>query len=105
MTGDRIESLRKMLARNPGDARIRFGLALEYEKAGSWPEMVAELRTYLDATEDQGNAWGRLARALQHLGRADEARDAYRRGIEAAYRHGHPGMAAEFEEALEGIET
>jgi hypothetical protein len=35
------------------------------------------------------------------LGRDDEARGAYRRGIDAAYRHGHPTMAMEFEETLE----
>ncbi|KRT64393.1 MAG: hypothetical protein XU11_C0055G0017, partial [Candidatus Dadabacteria bacterium CSP1-2] len=33
-----------------------------------------------------------------------EAKEAYRNGIEAAQRHGHPGMAAEFEETLELID-
>jgi hypothetical protein len=33
-------------------------------------------------------------------GRADEARAAYARGIEIARAHGHPSMAAEFEEVL-----
>jgi predicted Zn-dependent protease len=96
----RIEAFRKLLERNPDDARVRFGLALEYEKAGMWQEMAAELEAYLAGTDDQGNAWGRLAHALRQLGRGEEARAAYRRGIEAATRHGHPSMAGEFEEAL-----
>lgn len=100
MPSDRIESLRKMLDRNPSDARVRFGLALEYEKAGRWEEMAAELERYLEQTDDEGNAWGRLAAALRRLERKDEALDAYARGIEAALRHGHPTMAAEFEDEV-----
>jgi hypothetical protein len=36
------------------------------------------------------------------MGRDDEAREAYRKGIEAASRHGHPTMAEEFEDVLDG---
>jgi tetratricopeptide (TPR) repeat protein len=96
----RIDSLRKMLDSRPDDTRLRFGLALEYEKAGRWDDVVEQLRHYLDATDDEGNAWGRLGAALHRLGRDDDARDAYRRGIEAANRHNHPTMAAEFEDVL-----
>jgi E3 SUMO-protein ligase RanBP2 len=63
---------------------------------------VRELQAYLDVSEDQGNAWGRLGALLRDVGREEEAREAYRRGIEAAYRHGHPTMAADFEAVLEG---
>ncbi|MFO7893350.1 MAG: hypothetical protein R6U63_06450 [Longimicrobiales bacterium] len=89
-----------MLEKHPDDARLRFGLALEYEKAERWEEMAVELERYLQATEDEGNAWGRLGDALRRLGREEEARAAYRKGIEAANRHRHPTMAAEFEEVL-----
>jgi len=101
VSDDRIQSLRKMMEDHPDDARPRFGLALEYEKAGQWEEAAETLRGYLAVTEDEGNAWGRLGAALRHLGRDEEAKLAYRSGIEAAYRHGHPTMAAEFEEVLE----
>ncbi len=100
MENPRIDWLKKQVALDPNDSRLRFGLALEYEKLGRWEQVVEELRNYLGLTDDQGNAWGRLGRALRELGRDTEARDAYRRGIEAATRHGHPGMAAEFEEVL-----
>ena len=46
---------------------------------------------------------GGLRTALRELGRDEEARAAYRQGIEAAYRHGHPTMAMEFEEVLERV--
>jgi E3 SUMO-protein ligase RanBP2 len=101
MSEDRIAALRRMLERNPADARLRFGLAAEHEKRGAWADVVEELRAYLAATDDEGNAWGRLGHALRQLGRDDEARAAYREGVTAAARHGHPSMAAEFEETLE----
>jgi E3 SUMO-protein ligase RanBP2 len=103
MQNDRIEALRRMLERSPGDARLRFGLAAEYEKLGRWGDVVEQLRAYLTSAEDQGNAWGRLGSALHRLGRDDEAREAYRKGIEAASRHGHPSMAAEFSDILEEL--
>lgn len=98
---ERIEKLKKMLDADPDDPRPRFGLALEYEKLGRWENVVRELREYLKRTDDQGNAYGRLARALRELGRDDEAREMYETGAQAAYRHGHPTMAMEFEEAVE----
>ena len=76
---------------------------MEYEKLGRWEDVARELEAYLATTEDQGNAWGRLGHALRRLGRHDQARAAYRRGIEEATRHGHPSMAMEFEEALEEL--
>jgi E3 SUMO-protein ligase RanBP2 len=97
----RIETLRKMVEEHPDDSRPRFGLALEYEKAGRWEEAARELRVYLTLAEDEGNAYGRLGHALRQLGRDDEAKAAYRDGIAAAERHRHPTMAAEFEEVLE----
>ncbi|HEX7091305.1 MAG TPA: tetratricopeptide repeat protein [Longimicrobiales bacterium] len=105
MENPRIDALRKMLERSPNDPRLRFGLAAEYERLGRWELVVQELREYLALTDDEGNAWGRLGNALRRLGRDAEARDAYRRGIEAAQRHGHPGMAAEYEEILDDWES
>jgi E3 SUMO-protein ligase RanBP2 len=100
MPDDRLAALQRMLERNPGDPRARFGLALEYEKRHQWHDAAEQLRAYLAVADDQGNAWGRLGRVLTQLGDHDAARDAYRRGIDAARRHGHPSMAAEFEDII-----
>lgn len=97
----RIQALRSMLERNPNDPRAHFGLATEYEKLELWDAAVEELQQYLALAEDQGNAWGRLGKAFRKAGRDAEAREAYQRGVQAAKTHGHPSMAAEFEEMLE----
>jgi Flp pilus assembly protein TadD len=98
---DRIEALRKMAEARPNDPRPWFGMALEYEKAERWEDVVQTLRDYLQRADDEGNAWGRLGAALRHLGHDDEAQEAYRKGIQAAERHGHPTMAGEFEDVLD----
>lgn len=100
MSQDRLQVLRGMLERNPSDPRIHFGLAAEYEKRGDWPNVIASLETYLNLTDDQGNAWGRLGNAYLQTGRIEEAKQAYARGIETAYANGHPSMASEFEGIL-----
>lgn len=100
-SGDRIEALRRMLDRRPDDARLRFGLALEHLSRGDTEEGARLLREYLDRSDDEGNAWGRLGAALRDLGREEEARSAYERGVEAALRHGHPTMAQEFQSILD----
>jgi len=104
MSADRVAALERMLQSRPDDARLRFGLALEYQKAGRSEEAVRELRAYLEASEDQGNAWGRLGALLREMGRDEEAKEAYRRGVGAASRHGHPTMAEDFQAVLDDWE-
>lgn len=104
MNGDRVRALEAMREKNPRDTRVLFALATEHEKAADWSRVVELLSDYLALAEDQGNAWGRLGRALRQLGRTEEARAAYARGVEAASRHGHPTMAAEFEDTLADLE-
>jgi Flp pilus assembly protein TadD len=101
MSADRISNLRSLLQKSPRDARLLFGLALELEKQEQWQEVADTLRTYLSIADDEGNAWGRLGRALRNTGNDDESRQAYHKGIEVARAHGHPSMAAEYEEVLE----
>ncbi|MGE0130416.1 MAG: tetratricopeptide repeat protein [Blastocatellales bacterium] len=100
MAETRVEIFRKMLDGDPNNTTVRFGLANELLKLERFEEAANELKTYLSQTDDQGNAYGKLAQALERLGRVDEAREAYQQGISAATRHGHPGMAQDFEMAL-----
>ena len=100
MTASRIQIFEQMLATDPGNSVVLFGLAKEYEKAGRDEELIATLNRYLEAVDDEGNAFGMLAGAYERTGQRDKARDAYQRGIETAQRHGHPGMAEEYRMTL-----
>ena len=49
---------------------------------------------------DEGNAYARLGEVFTRLGRRDEARTAYERGIEQAERYSYSGMAEDLRQAL-----
>ena len=102
MTASRIDIFEQMLAREPGNTSVLFGLAKEYEKAGRDEKLIETLNRYVEAYDDEGNAFGMLAGAYERMGQRDKAREAYQRGIETAERHGHPGMAEEYRMTLAG---
>jgi predicted Zn-dependent protease len=91
----KLETFRNMVAKNPTSPVAHFGLANEAMKEGLWEEARAHYESYLAMHDDEGNAYGRLAEAYERLGRHDDARAALERGIAAANRFGHPGMAEE----------
>ncbi len=101
MTTSRIEIFKEMLASDPINSSILFGLAKEYEKAGQTGEMIDTLERYLAISDDEGNAFGMLARAYEKAGQRDKAKETYQRGIDAATAHGHPSMAEEYRSSLE----
>jgi site-specific DNA recombinase len=50
--------------------------------------------------QDEGNAYVRLGDVLSRLGRKDEARAVYEKGVRQAEKHGHSGMAEDLRLAL-----
>ena len=100
MAASRIETFKQMLEGDPDNAVVRFGLANEYLKAEQYEEAVAALKDYLERADDEGAAYGMLARAYEKVGRRDEARQAYQRGIEVAEAHHHPSMAEDYRMTL-----
>ena len=101
MSTSRIEVFEQMLVGDPANTMVMFGLAKEYEKVGDEAKLIETLERYLAAADDEGNAYGMLARAYERAKDLEKARAAYQRGIEVANAHGHPGMAQEFKTSLE----
>jgi predicted Zn-dependent protease len=101
MAASRIEIFEQMLAGDPSNTMVMFGLAKEYEKAGDEAKLIETLERYLAAADDEGNAYGMLARAYERTKDSEKAQAAYRRGMDVATAHGHPGMAQEYKTALE----
>lgn len=100
MSSSRIEIFKQMLVSDPINSSILFGLAKEYEKAGLHQDMIETLTRYLEISDDEGNAYGMLARAYEKIGQREKARETYQRGIDAAVAHGHPSMAEEYRMTL-----
>lgn len=100
---NRIEYFERMVASNPDNPTGLLALANEYGKAERYDDEAAALERYVATHEDEGNAYARLGDVLTHLGRKDEARVAYERGIEQAEKYGHSGMAEEQRAALGGL--
>ena len=96
----RIDLFKQMLANDPSNTAVLFGLAKELEKAGDDEQLIETLNSYLEAADDEGNAFGMLGTAYERLGKREQAKQAYERGIETALRHGHPGMAEEYRMTL-----
>ena len=101
MATSRIDIFKQMLVSDPGNSSILFGLAKEYEKAGQTKGMIETLERYLAIADDEGNAFGMLARAYEKAEQHDKAKETYQRGIDAASKHGHPSMAEEYRVTLE----
>ena len=96
----RLETLRQMLERDPASAFVRYGLAMELMNLGRAADAAGEFEALLLSSPDYVAAYFHGGRALEQLGRQDDARTLYTRGIEASNRTGDPHTRAELEAAL-----
>jgi Putative Zn-dependent protease, contains TPR repeats len=90
-----------MLEADPSNTMVMFGLAKEYEKTENYEEVAALLEKYLSLADDEGNAYGMLARAYEKTGDREKAKEALIKGIEVSNAHGHPSMAEDYRMTLE----
>lgn len=98
---NRIDVFRQMLEADPDNTMVMFGLAKEYEKVGNHEEIVKILETYLAKADDEGNAYGMLAKAYERSGSREKAIETYKKGIDVSMAHGHPSMANEYKMTLD----
>jgi predicted Zn-dependent protease len=100
MSQSRIEIFEQILVADPANTAVLFGLAKEYEKAGDDAKLIETIERYLNAADDEGNAYGMLAGAYRRTNQPAKARQAYERGVEVSTAHGHPGMAEDYRQTL-----
>ena len=90
-----------MLASDPSNTMVMFGLAKEYEKSGDHQKVIDLLEKYLAEADDEGNAYGVLANAYMQTGDREKAIETYKKGIDVSMAHGHPSMANEYRMTLD----
>jgi tetratricopeptide (TPR) repeat protein len=98
---DRLEILKTMIEKNPSDSFARYGLAMEYANRGDLEQAVAEHRMLLASDENYAASYFHGGQALEKLGRVEEAREIYERGIEVTARTGDAHTQSELQAALD----
>lgn len=81
---NRINILKGILDAKPEDTFARYGLAMEYVKEGRQADAVQEFRAIIARDPGYSYAYYHGGQALEKMGRLDEAKELYSRGIEAA---------------------
>ena len=97
---DRITTLNEILNQNPNDAFARYGLAMEFSKAGEVDRAVEEFGKLLTAHPDYTAGYFMCAQTLARAARVDEARKLLADGILSAKRTGNAHAQSEMEAML-----
>src|SRR6476619_913320 len=86
----RMAQIEEMLAEDPDDAFLRYGLAMEHASAGDDAECVTVLRDLISRTAASPYvpAFLQCGQALMRLDRTEEACAVLRAGVDAARRAG-----------------
>ena len=93
-----------MLARGQDNLLLRFGLGGEYARRGEYDKAITHLEAAVAFDAKHAAAWKLLGKALATCGRLDDARRAYRNGIDAARADGHVQAAREMEVFLKRLD-
>jgi tetratricopeptide (TPR) repeat protein len=101
MAENRLEMLKNLVAQDPNNSFARYGLAMAYATAGNHAEAVDEHRKLLEVNPQYAAAYYHQGQSLEKLGRVDEAREVYRRGIEMTTQSGDEHTRSELQAVLD----
>jgi tetratricopeptide (TPR) repeat protein len=100
LAGARIEKLRSFIAARPADPFPRYALALEHRNGGDHAGAWTVFEQLLEAHPNYCAAYLHAGNALVSLGRVDEARALWRKGVEVCGKQGDSHAQGELESAL-----
>ncbi len=95
--------LTEILAGNPADAFARYGLAMEYSKAGDVERALTEFKMLIEKNPDYTPAYFMSAQTLASAGRTDEAKRMLVDGVSSARRTGNTHAQSEMTAMLEEL--
>ena len=99
----RKEQIESMLADEPNDPFLRYGLAMEYVSAGDDAAAAKCLQELIAVTPDYVPAYLQLGQAFLRQGRTPEARQAWTQGVQAAQQAGNQHARDEMQGFLENL--
>jgi predicted Zn-dependent protease len=97
--------LNEILAQNSGDAFARYGLAMEYSKAGEVERALDEFGKLLSTHPDYTAGYFMAAQTLVSANRADDAKKMLVDGISSARRTGNAHAQSEMTAMLEELKS
>ena len=100
-TSDKLDKLQQLLARQPGDAFLLYGIAMEYRKLRDFERAVDFFNRTIEVDPAYCYAYFHRGQTHELAGDAAAARQSYRDGIAAAERAGDAHAKEELQAALE----
>src|SRR5947208_7776792 len=100
MASNRVEILKSMLEQKPEDGFARYGLAMEHVRSGELETAVEEFATLLNYNPGYAAGYFHGGQTMEKLGRIEEARELYRKGIEVTTASGDEHTRSELMGAL-----
>jgi Tfp pilus assembly protein PilF len=94
----RMEILKQLLEQDPASSFARYGLAMEYMNTGELDRAATEFETLLACDPAYSAGYFHGGQLFEKLGRLDDARDYYRRGLQATR---DPHARSELQAALD----
>ncbi|GMU21330.1 MAG: hypothetical protein AMXMBFR13_14230 [Phycisphaerae bacterium] len=99
----RLEQIQKLLAAEPQDVFLNFGLAMEYFKLGRHEEALAQFDHLIGIDPAYVPAYFQKGNSLVTLGRTEEARAVLQQGIQVATANGNAHAAGEMTDLLSSL--
>ena len=103
-TSERLQKLEKLLERDPNDAFLLYGIALEHKKLGDAKSAIEFLNKVIAVDPGYCYAYHQKGLTFESTGDVESAKNAYRAGLEAATKKGDAHAREEIAAALSMIE-
>lgn len=100
----RLEALLNFYEKDPHDSFTLYGIALEYISQKNYEKAEEYLNLLLKENPDYVPAYMQYGQLAATLGRTDEAREIFNKGIISANKSGDKRSAKEMEDFLDELE-
>jgi tetratricopeptide (TPR) repeat protein len=88
VSNPRLEILKQMVEQDPAGAFGRYGLAMEYVKAEDFESAMEHFRALLEHNPNYAAGYFHGGQTLEKMGRVEDAKALYQRGIEVTTASG-----------------
>jgi predicted Zn-dependent protease len=100
---NRLEQLQALLSKEPNDAFLNFGVAMELAKAQRFDESLARFDQVITLDPNYVAAHFHKGKTLLGMGEVEAAKNALRAGIQQASQCGEMHAKGEMEELLNSL--